>query len=260
MGIAPSPTEQHAVLTACAGVREEDRVPRVAAVTSPAQDEVELLRRKILQEAEEAFAREVKKMTTTGDQGGSSSYTTAASGAAQPNGNGGQQTQGDQRGSRTPSQTNVEPPPGIPVQGHYHGEAALHQGTTESIRQCDLPALPQPGTEGSALGFGDWMTIVSPVMSDLSSTAKTWWEESTLAAQSLYEKWLVSTPLEKLRLKPVINVATPYQRVEQRGVSMLLATLPDQIRRDIVAGRAVSTVLILYKLHTIYQPGSVGHC
>ena len=210
LGVAPSPSEQHVVVAAQADERDGAHGPRVAAMTSPGQDEVERLRRKILQEAEEAFAREVKKITTPGDQvGGSSAYTSATSGGVQPNGQGGQPGSGEQRGSRTPSQVNVEPPPGIPVQGRHEGEVALHQGASESIRQCDLPPLPQPGTEGSALGFGDWMTIVSPVMSDLSSTAKAWWEESTLAAQSLYEKWLVSTPLEKLRLKPVINVAPP---------------------------------------------------
>ena len=263
LGLAPSAREQHVVVAAGAG----DRADSGAQGGAAGLDEVERLRKRILREAEEAFAREIRKITTVDGGDGSTSYTSAASGGPHQ---GGTVSSGVREGDRadpagtpvradqTTTPGRIDPPPGIPMVSGLEVTPVVTGHPNEPVRQGDLPPLPQPGTEGSALGFGDWMTVVNPIMCDLSSHAKAWWDESTAAAQNLYEKWLVSTPLEKLRLKPVVNVMPNYQRVEQRGVSMLLATLPDQIRRDIVAGRAVSTVLILYKLHTIYQPGGAG--
>ena len=216
-------------------------------------EDVERLRTRILREAEELFAREVKKITASETTDGSS-Y--ASAGSAQVPRPGSDPAPTGEGGRGMTASPGPDPPPGLHQQvpaGHDQG--GQHQ---EGVRHCDIPQLPQPGVEGAALGFGDWMTIVGPVMSDLNSVAKTWWEESTAAAQHLYEQWLSSTPLEKLRLKPVVTVSQAFQRVEQRGVSMLLGVLPEPIRRDIIANRSVSTVLILYKLHTIYQPGGAG--
>ena len=36
---------------------------------------------------------------------------------------------------------------------------------------------------------------------------------------------------------------------------MLLGALPDSIRRDLISGRQLSVVHILYRLHIAYQPG-----
>ena len=46
-----------------------------------------------------------------------------------------------------------------------------------------------------------------------------------------------------------------FQRIEQRGIAMLLGALPDSIRRDLISGRQLSVVHILYRLHIAYQPG-----
>ena len=44
---------------------------------------------------------------------------------------------------------------------------------------------------------------------------------------------MVATPLEKIRLLPELDLGPEHNfRVEQRGVSMLLAAVPDGIRRD----------------------------
>ena len=46
-----------------------------------------------------------------------------------------------------------------------------------------------------------------------------------------------------------------WPRTEQRAVTMLLACLPEGVRRDLIASRRLSTVEIIYKLLITYQPG-----
>ena len=95
-----------------------------------------------------------------------------------------------------------------------------------------------------------------PLMADLSSTSQFWWDGCLSAARELYEQWLVATPLERLRLRPKdVTVDPLYQRVEQRGVSLLLGILPEQLRRDVISSRHVTTVSILFKLFVVFQPG-----
>ena len=63
-------------------------------------------------------------------------------------------------------------------------------------------------------------------------------EESLLAAQHhyAYARWLAMSPLERLRSKPEIVAEPALQRIDQRGVGVLLGALPDQIRQDLVSG------------------------
>ena len=61
--------------------------------------------------------------------------------------------------------------------------------------------------------------------------------------------------MERLRLKPAVEIDPGYTGLEQRGISMLLGILPEALRRDIVGARNVSTVSILYRLFVVFQPG-----
>ena len=57
---------------------------------------------------------------------------------------------------------------------------------SESLRHLELPALPVVESDGAALHFGDWMTMAFPLMSDLGTSAKGWWESSVAAAEDFY--------------------------------------------------------------------------
>ena len=99
---------------------------------------------------------------------------------------------------------------------------------SEALRNLELPSLPPPGGEGSSLQFGDWATVITPLMSDIAGSARLWWEQVLQKAELTYAEWLTATPLEKLRLKPMLGeVEAHNHRAEQRGLSMLLAALPD---------------------------------
>lgn len=128
----------------------------------------------------------------------------------------------------------------------------------ESLKHVELPKVPSPGEVGAALQFGDWMTIVYPQMCDVSTNARLWWDASLNEAVALYGRWLQAGPLQRLRMRPNVGVAPAYQRLEQRGITMLLTALPEQLRNDIVAARDVSVVSILYKLLTVFQPGGAA--
>ena len=95
------------------------------------------------------------------------------------------------------------------------------------------------------------MTVVYPLMSDLSGSAGEWWSLTVKTVEHHYQQWLVATPLEKLRMKPGSPVTGDgYARLEQRSVSMLLAALPEGLRQDVIASRRLSTVGILFRLFT----------
>ena len=147
-----------------------------------------------------------------------------------------------------------DPPPGL-NHAKINFDVAGGPTVSESLRHLELPSLPQVGSEGAALQFGDWLTMATPLMSGLGASSQNWWERSLMVAEDFYGRWLESTPLERLRLKPAVEIDPGYTGLEQRGISMLLGILPEALRRDIVGARNVSTVSILYRLFVVYQPG-----
>ena len=97
--------------------------------------------------------------------------------------------------------------------------------------------------------------VAMPLMCDLSASARGWWRANVIEAEALYETWLKLKPLERLRLKVERPMDPSFERVEHRGVTILLGVLPDQVRKDVIASRKVSCLGILFRLYTIFQPG-----
>ena len=128
-------------------------------------------------------------------------------------------------------------------------------GMAESLRHLELPTLQPPGGDGGALAFGDWLAVVTPIMLDVSGSAQQWWVDVVKTAEDTYLTWLHAAPLARLRLRPEELNNPQFARVEKRGVSMLLAAIPDSLRRDLISTRTLSTTSILYKLFITYQPG-----
>ena len=149
-------------------------------------------------------------------------------------------------------------PPGIPS-GHALGSPPYNAPLPEVPRSSDLPPLPTLGGEASALQFGDWLTLVAPAMHDLAPSAREWWILVMTEVDGLYQLWLQSSPLQRLRIRPEVRqYAIPHQRTEQKAVTLLLQLLPETIKRDVVASRMLTTVNIIFRLHTLFQPGGGG--
>ncbi|CAL1167089.1 unnamed protein product [Cladocopium goreaui] len=224
----------------------------------PAAMAVEEIRKRVMREAEEAFAKEVRRLQGQTEE--TQSYQSASSGAGQ-----GQAVVGQALGTSQPLGGvggMPSPPPGIDPGFQGRNQAGLAQpgpSLTEALRALELPKLPTPGSEGASIQFGDWMTVVHPLMSALSGSAGEWWSLTVKTVEHHYQQWLVATPLEKLRMKPGSPViGEGYARLEQRSVSMLLAALPEGLRQDVIASRRLSTVGILFRLFTTFQPGGSG--
>ena len=79
------------------------------------------------------------------------------------------------------------------------------------------------------------------------------------AAEACYGEWLRSGPLERLRLKPILDAnAGLWPRTERRSVAMLLQAIPGAIRDDLVSSRRMTSEQIIFKLMVVYQPGGAG--
>ena len=155
-------------------------------------------------------------------------------------------------GGGTSGTTSVVRPPGLGGPDQQQGAVS----PMEQLRGSDLPLLPQPGSEQSALQFGDWITVVTPMIGDVAGSARGWWSEILREASNLYDRWLTSTPLERIRLRPLeIQRSEAHLRLEQRVVPMLLKCIPELIKQDLIASRTMTVTGIMYRLWTIFQPG-----
>ena len=95
----------------------------------------------------------------------------------------------------------------------------------------------------------------------LSATSSQWWAEILTEAMGCYERWLRSDPLMKLRILPALPDACarqPWMRLEQRAQTMLLAALPEEIKGEALAMRSTTSVQLVFRVLTKYQPGGLG--
>ena len=73
----------------------------------------------------------------------------------------------------------------------------------ETIRTIELPPGIREGELGGSV-LGDWLTLVAPIMKDLSVSSCTWWEAVTKAAGEAYRQWLLSDPVQRLHVTPMM--------------------------------------------------------
>ncbi|CAE7210813.1 unnamed protein product [Symbiodinium sp. CCMP2592] len=119
-----------------------------------------------------------------------------------------------------------------------------------------LPELSQ-GAE-AALQFQDWLEVTSAAMSDVSDQSAAWWREVVRTVDEAYQKWLASTPLERLGVQPGGQELseTKWTRLNARVTTMLLSAMSPEQRTDMISHRmSTSTVRMLFRLHTLYEPG-----
>ena len=235
-------------------------------------DPIELFRLRCIREAEEKFRMGLQQMESGNQEGQGWSV-------------------GGEKGSQSSFQSACEPPepfvpkpppgppppspPKMPPSGCDLGMAnspvppfpSLTSGVTnlsgssgenptESLRSVDLPVLQSSAT---ALQYGDWLSIIDSQMGDLSYTSSEWWSMIREGVNECYQKWLNASPLEKLRMTPQVNPRTKlWPRTERRALSMLLASIPESIRDELVSARKLSTDQVLYKLSITFQPGGAA--
>ena len=122
-----------------------------------------------------------------------------------------------------------------------------------------LPSLPPVRPSTSSVDLLDWLELIESPMSDLSDGSATWWRQVRSTASSAYDKWVVSGPIERLGITPVLTSELEegrWSRVNSWASSMILASLDETIRSELVSRRMTGSVAsIVFRLLTLYQPG-----
>ena len=163
----------------------------------------------------------------------------------------------------TPGGTPVPPPPPpTPVTttgASIGGSASQWEVEEPSKLVTKLPALVATKGQDAAVVAGDWLAQLEPSMSSLSSSAASWWQALMGRVRVLYTRWLESTPILRLQIRQeVLNQRPPvdrYQRVEQRASMLLLDSLPEDLRAEVVSVRAVTVEAMVFLVHCSFQPG-----
>ena len=146
---------------------------------------------------------------------------------------------------------------------YWDGEDRNSKAETKPLDQIETGGagakveLPELAYDHSPLTLGDWFALVGPQMQDLSQGAAEWWKSTMEEAKKLYEVWLRSTPLDRLKITVGIPRTARFVRTEQRGVTLLLRAIPEEIRKELISARDISTG-VLFRLLVTYQPGGPG--
>ena len=125
---------------------------------------------------------------------------------------------------------------------------------------AELPPLSEPKhrSQGAVLA-GDWIVAITPSMIQLSASAQEWWSTNVRDAREQYALWLEKTPQERLKIKaehlPKRWTSGKFVLVEQRGISLLMKSLPEAFRDQLVSSRLLYTSAILFQIYCKWQPG-----
>ena len=134
--------------------------------------------------------------------------------------------------------------------------------TEDSLRSfpITLPKLPEPTVVNASLEAGDWLTQVRPLVADVSTKALIWWDGMVQATAERYQTWLSASPLERLRIASPNHekLSMGFQRLAQRVAVMMMQAVPEGIRQELVAMRAMDAASILFKIYRTYQPGGLA--
>ena len=161
------------------------------------------------------------------------------------------------------------PPPDSPRvpsskgQGDGSGDWLVGQRDEEPAKFLrELPKLQPPELSTSAVCCGNWLAQVRQILVGLSPSASVWWSKVEGAATAQYQRWLIADPLDRLLLDPTgvraeFSIAR-YQRVESRAVSLILASIPGNIRDEAVSNRWLSTTALVFRIMCLYQPGGAS--
>ena len=152
------------------------------------------------------------------------------------------------------------PPPPTQMQDKPRSGADKAGDKEEDLRSIPITLLKllDVQAENSALRAGDWLSEIRPLIADVSQRAGQWWSRVEERALTAYQRWLAAGPLERLKVVPEKVAEESFIRLESRVVSMLLTTLPQSLKQEIISMREVTCVQIIYKVLRHYQPGGVN--
>ena len=134
--------------------------------------------------------------------------------------------------------------------------------SVEVVKPGTATLMPMPQrSDGAdaAITFQDWVEISTSTMADISEASSTWWREVLLSVEQTYERWLAASPIERLGIEPTGTEALAsgrWMRVNARAASMLLNSMSEELKGDMVARRCTQNcVKMMFRVFVYYQPG-----
>ena len=125
-----------------------------------------------------------------------------------------------------------------------------------------FPKLAPPNPAGGSLEFQDWLLLIAGLMGDFSDSSQLWWSGVVQVTKDAYERWVTSSPIERLRVEPDDRpeiTEGKWGRVNARTCAMLMDALDPVVKADLIARKANhSASHILFRLYTRDQPGGTG--
>ena len=153
------------------------------------------------------------------------------------------------------------PEPTDPMARLLMGLEKVIKGATkpeELSKTTEAQKLPEI-SDSSSVDFGDWMYCLEHTMGEISASSAEWWKCIVKDAQDYYDKYQAADQYARLALKPTPSselTSDRWTRVDRRGASVLLAAVPEEVKKELIASRTRSTLDVLARLMVLYRPGS----
>ena len=128
--------------------------------------------------------------------------------------------------------------------------------------RVDLPRLAE-ASDTSAIDVGDWLHSLMNPMGDLSNSSSSWRHAVLTSLEAYYQAYLRASTRDKLSLRPETFACaevgdSKWSSVDKRAASMILASLPESVKGEIMAARLSGTLQILARAMVLYRPGGAA--
>ncbi|CAE7296203.1 GIP, partial [Symbiodinium sp. KB8] len=141
------------------------------------------------------------------------------------------------------------------LKGRSGGETAEYD-PSKSV--AEFSKLKENSTESGAIDFQDWLYLVEQQVGSMASGASVWWNGMVAAAMAAYGRYQASTPIQRLSISaelPAELEDAKFSKLEKRVAALLVASLPQAMREEMVAYRVRRVHQQLFRLLVCYQPG-----
>ncbi len=125
----------------------------------------------------------------------------------------------------------------------------------------ELPKLPTWSPTTGPIDLNDWMALLEPIMSDLTASSHEWWTQLVKETRAWYTAHMEMAPLDRLQHEPKpseVLEKKKWMRLEKRVSTMLLMSIPDAQREELVSAKKLSVMQIVGHLYTTFQPGGIA--
>ncbi|CAE7201925.1 GIP [Symbiodinium sp. CCMP2592] len=125
----------------------------------------------------------------------------------------------------------------------------------------ELPKLPEPYQDQSAIAFLEWIYEVGQVVGSITDKAAGWWSANVELAMEAYHRFQAEVPLKRLHVQALESPEVDpekWARLERRVMTLLLSAMSPTIKAEITMLRINRVKDCLFKLYTTFAPSWRG--